>query len=77
MAGRPQLIQGTRQILFGGIGRLTENSIVSTKNKSYALTADLVVPSTGPEGVIVAMGGLTGGWSLYAKDGTLKYCCNF
>ncbi len=34
-------------------------------------------PHTGAEGVIVAQGGLTGGWGLYAKDGKPKYCYNF
>ena len=77
LAGRPQLIQGKTQILFGGMGRLTENSIVSTKNKSYAITADVDVPTSGAEGVIVAQGGNTNGWSLYAKGGKLKYCYNF
>jgi arylsulfatase A-like enzyme len=77
LAGRPQLIQGKSQILFGGMGRLTENSIVSTKNKSYSITADVDVPSSGAEGVIIAQGGNTNGWSLYAKDGKLKYCYNF
>ena len=77
LAGRPQLIKGTRQILFGGMGRLTESSIVNTKNKSYAVTAEVVVPPSGAEGVIVAQGGVTGGWSLYAKDGKPKYCYNF
>jgi arylsulfatase A-like enzyme len=77
IAGRPQLIQGNTQILFGGMGRLTENSIVNIKNKSYAITADLDVPTAGAEGVIVAQGGSINGWSLYAKGGKLKYCYNF
>ena len=77
IAGRPQLITGKTQILFSGMGRLTENSIVSTKNKSYSVTADVDVPASGAEGVIVAQGGNTNGWSLYAKDGKLKYCYNF
>jgi arylsulfatase A-like enzyme len=77
LAGRPQLIKGNRQLLFRGMGRLTESSIVNTKNKSHALTAELVVPQTGAEGVIVALGGIIGGWSLYAKGGKLKYCYNF
>ena len=29
------------------------------------------------EGVIIAQGGQTGGWSLYAKEGRAKYCHNF
>jgi arylsulfatase A-like enzyme len=77
IAGRPQLITGTRQILFGGMGRLTENSVINTKNKSHAVTAEVVVPPAGAQGVIVAMGGITGGWSLYAREGKPKYCYNF
>ena len=76
-AGRPQLIKGNRQLLFGGMGRLTESSIVNFKNKSHAVTAEVVVPESGAEGVIIAQGGVTGGWSLYAKDGKPKYCYNF
>jgi arylsulfatase A-like enzyme len=77
LAGRPQLIKGKTQILFGGMGRLSENSIVSMKNKSYSITADLDVPKSGAEGVIIAQGGNTNGWSLYAKEGKLRYCYNF
>ena len=77
IAGRPQLIKGTRQLLFGGMGRLTESSVVNTKNKSHSVTAEVVVPQSGAEGVIVALGGIIGGWSLYAKDGKPKYCYNF
>jgi arylsulfatase A-like enzyme len=77
LAGRPQLIKGNTQVLFGGMGRLSENSIVSIKNKSYSITADLEVPKSGAEGVIIAQGGNTNGWSLYARGGRLKYCYNF
>ncbi len=77
IAGRPQLIVGNRQLLFGGMGRLTEGSIVNIKNKSHAVTAEVIVPESGAQGVIVAQGGLTGGWGLYAKDGKPKYCYNF
>jgi len=77
VAGRPQLIKGNRQLLFGGMGRLTESSILNLHNKSYAVTADVVIPKEGAEGVIIALGGLTGGWSLYAKGGKAKHCYNF
>jgi arylsulfatase len=76
MAGRPVLIKGKSQILFGSMGRLSENSVVNMKNKSHSVTAEIVVPATGAEGVIVAQGGNVGGWSLYAKGGRLKYCYN-
>ncbi len=49
---------GQAQMLFGGMGRLSEGSVVlSTKNKSYSLTAEIEVPEAGAEGVIVAKGG--------------------
>jgi arylsulfatase len=75
-AGRPTLIKGTSQLLFGGMGRLSESSVLSLKNKSHAVTAEVVVPAAGAEGVIVAQGGSIGGWSLYAKGGRPKYCYN-
>ena len=59
LAGRPQLIKGNSQILFGGMSRLSEGSIVVTHNKSYSLTAEIEVPKSGANGVIVAMGGMT------------------
>jgi arylsulfatase len=51
--------------------------VLNTKNKSYAVTAEVVLPEGDANGVIVAMGGGTGGWSFYAKDGRLKYCYNW
>jgi arylsulfatase len=75
-AGRPQLITGKTPLLFGNMGRLSESSVVSIKNKSHAVTAAIVVPESGAEGVIVAQGGNIGGWSLYAKEGKLRYCYN-
>ena len=76
LAGRPQLIKGDTQLLFGGMGRLSENSVLNIKNKSYAVTAEIIVPATGANGVIIAQGGAFAGWSLYAKEGRLKYCYN-
>jgi arylsulfatase len=75
-AGRPVLVKGTSQILFGGMGRLSENCVLSIKNKSHSVTAELVVPDKGAEGVIIAQGANIGGWTLYAKGGRLKYCYN-
>jgi arylsulfatase len=76
LAGRPQLIRGNRQLLFRGMGRLSENSVVVIKNKSHAVTAQVVVPEAGAQGVIVAQGGAFGGWSLYTTGGRPAYCYN-
>jgi len=76
LAGRPSVVQGTTQLLFPGMRRLQENSAINTKNKSHSITAELTVPESGADGVIVAQGGNMGGWSLYAHEGKLKYCYN-
>src|SRR5262249_19169498 len=75
-AGRPILIKGSTQILFPGMGRLSENTVLNLKNKSHSITAEIEVPAQGAEGVIVAQGANIGGWSLYCKGGKLKYCYN-
>jgi arylsulfatase len=76
---RPHLhvVKGDRQLVMGGVGRLRESSILNIHNKSHTITADVVLPTRGAEGVIIAIGGIIGGWSLYAKRGRLKYCYNF
>ncbi|MEZ0447499.1 arylsulfatase [Cellulomonas sp. ICMP 17802] len=76
LAGRPTLIHGRSQQLFPGMGRLSENSVVSIKNKSFSVTAEVVAPAGGVEGVIIAQGGRFGGWSLYATGGRAKFVYN-
>jgi arylsulfatase len=76
LAGRPSLVKGNTQLLFGGMSRLTENTTINIKNKSHAVSAEVVVPDTGAEGVIISQGGAYAGWSLYVKDGKPTYCYN-
>jgi arylsulfatase A-like enzyme len=77
LAGRPVLIKGKSQLLFSGMGRLNENVVLNTKNKSFAVTAEVVLPDAEASGVVIAQGGAFGGWSLYVKQGHLKYCYNW
>ena len=76
LAGRPTLIHGDSQLFFPGMGRLSENSVVSIKNKSFSVTADVEVPAGEANGVIIAQGGRFGGWALYAKGGKAKFVYN-
>jgi len=76
VAGRPTLIRGNSQLLFAGMGRLSENSVVSIKNKSFSVTAELVIPDGGADGVIIAQGGRFGGWSLYVQSGRATFVYN-
>jgi arylsulfatase len=77
LAGRPDLMRGRKSLtLVPGMTRLSEGSVLNVKNKSYNVTAEIVVPEGGADGVILVQGGAFGGWVLYMKDGLLKYCYN-
>jgi arylsulfatase A-like enzyme len=76
LAGRPQLVRGTSQVLFGGMGRLSESSVLSIKNKSFTITAEIAVGDTPANGTIIAQGGRFGGWTLYTKDGKARFVYN-
>jgi arylsulfatase len=76
LAGRPVLVHGRSQIFFSGMGRLSENSVVNMKNKSFTVTSNVTVPDSGAQGVIIAQGGRFGGWAVYAKGGRLKFLYN-
>jgi len=75
-AGRPTLVRGNSQLFFAGMGRLSENSVINIKNKSFSVTAELNIPPEGADGVIIAQGGRFGGWSVYSHDGKAKFVYN-
>jgi arylsulfatase len=76
IAGRPEPVVGNTQFLYPGMV-LNEMGTIDIKNKSHAITAEIEVPSSKAEGVIVAQGANFGGWALYFRSGRLKYCYNF
>ncbi|WP_331767460.1 arylsulfatase [Embleya sp. NBC_00896] len=76
LAGRPRLVEGDSQLLYGGMGRLSENSLVNVKNKSFSVTAEIASTNGPVSGVILAQGGSFGGWSLYTKQGRAKFAYN-
>ena len=76
IAGRPQLIKGDTQVFYPGMIRLSENSVLSIKNKSFSVTAEVVVADGPLNGTIIAQGGAIGGWSFYTTDGHAKFAYN-
>jgi arylsulfatase len=76
IAGRPQLISGDSQVFYPGMASLSENSVLSIKNKSFSVTTEVVVPDAGVDGTIIAQGGAIGGWSFYAKGGKARFTYN-
>ena len=70
LAGRPDLMEGRTEItVYEGMKGIPENAFINIKNRSFVVTANIEVPESGAEGVVIAQGGEMGGWSLYAKDG--------
>ncbi|MGW2093010.1 arylsulfatase [Promicromonospora sukumoe] len=76
LAGRPTLVRGDSQIFFPGMGRLSENSVVNVKNKSFAVTAEVDVAEGPTSGVLVAQGGRFGGWCVHTTGGRLTFTYN-
>jgi hypothetical protein len=77
-AGRPDLMEGrTSLTLSAGMVGMSENVFINIKNRSLSITADVEIPASGANGVILAQAGRFGGWSLYLKDGKPTYCYNF
>jgi arylsulfatase len=61
---------------FGNSVRLPEPIGPLIYPNSHTITAELTVPEKGCEGVIACAGGVSGGWTLYVKDGKLAYHYN-
>jgi hypothetical protein len=75
VAGRPTLV-GDKQTLLPGMGGLLEQHVVNWRNRSWSLTAQVHIPDGGANGVILNLGGHSGGWSLYLKDGKPAFAYN-
>ena len=57
--------------------RLAEVLAPDVKNRSHVITAEIEVPAAGAEGVLVAEGGRSAGWSLYVNhEGKPVYTYN-
>ena len=54
------------------MGRLSEGSVVSMKNKSFSVTAEVDIPERWRQRCDHHQGGQFGGWTVYAKDGKAK-----
>jgi len=78
IAGRPELQAGrTSQRFVPGMTHLTENTVLNVKNRSYTVTAQLVIPEDGANGVVIVQGGRFAGWALYVKDNKPVFAYNW
>ena len=76
LAGRPTLIKGNTQLLFGGMGRSRRTRCSTSRTSPTPSPPRSWCPTAGADGVIIAQGGAFAGWALYPIDGQLKYCHN-
>lgn len=70
---RPSLIEGRTKFTYYPGAHIPEDSAAPTKNRSHTITAYIDVPQGGADGVLAAVGGIVGGFSLYIKDGRPIY----
>ncbi len=75
--GRPGHADRSRWEYFPGVAPVPEALAANVRNRSHTITAEVELPASGVEGVIAAQGSGFGGWSLYVKDGELRYVHNF
>jgi len=69
-ASRPSLTRGRTEFTYTGpVKRVHEGSAPDIKNKSFQITADVVLPNGNEQGVLVTQGGLSGGYTLMFMNG--------
>jgi arylsulfatase A-like enzyme len=69
----PPLPKETKFTYRGRIENVAAGAIPRIYNHSYTISADLVIPEGGAEGVVVAAFDHLGGFGLYIQDGKLKH----
>ena len=67
----------TRYVYYPGMAAVPEAVAVNVRNRSHTITASVIIPPGGAEGVLAAQGSLLGGWSFYVQHGRLRYVHNF
>lgn len=75
---RPNPLAGLKRFTYGpGVTNISESAILNTHGVPFSVTAAVEAGSTGSDGVLAAVGGITSGWSLYVKDGKPVFYYNF
>ncbi len=71
---RPSLTRGRDTFTYyPGTIRVPEGTAPDTKNKSFTITAEVEIPESGAEGVLVTQGGRFGGYGLLIIDGRPEF----
>ena len=74
---RPGPAAGRKQFVYTGPSCCTQaNAAPSILNRSFRITADIVIPEGGASGMLVTQGGRFSGWGFYLKDGMPTFTMN-
>ncbi|MCR9292307.1 MAG: arylsulfatase [bacterium] len=73
---RPSLTQGRKKFSYPNLLRLPEGAAPDLKHKSHTITAQVTIPESGAEGMLITQGGRFAGYGLFVKDGRLVYHYN-
>jgi arylsulfatase len=65
-----------RYELWAGMGHVPTDVAPDLRSRSYTITADVEVPEAGAEGVLIAHGDATSGYSLFVQAGRLVHDLN-
>lgn len=75
---RPSLNTGrTNFTYYPGVFGIPEGSAPNLKNRSFSITANVEIPETGAEGILLTQGGRFAGWSFFLEDGKPTYIYNY
>ena len=76
-ADRPKLVAGDIASYGPGTIRLPEDVVINIKNRSFSLLAEVDNPDGKAEGMLVTLGGETGGYALLVLEGKPTFIYNF
>jgi arylsulfatase len=75
---RPTIAKSrTSHTYYPGTQPVPANAAARVLNRPHSITADVEIPAGGAEGILLAHGGVGGGYAFYVKDGKLKWCHNY
>ena len=69
VSNRPSLTLGRNEFTYyDGMIRIPEGAAPDMKNRSFGISATVIIPEKGAEGVLMTQGGRFGGVGLYVKN---------
>ncbi|MDF5716028.1 MAG: arylsulfatase [Rhizonema sp. NSF051] len=78
VSSRPSPAAGrTTFTYYPGVASIPEGSAPSLKNRSFSITADVEIPESGAQGVLLTQGGRFAGWGFFLENSKPTYIYNF